>query len=575
MLSLVWIACALAPLVAGARRPNSPPQLTQPALAFSDTRAAALMPTTTTPVAHFFDQRLDHSNPSLGTGEVGTYLVVIIYRFSTWCLPDASGYTGYLLNETITGAIAYAVGGANIVLEHRYWGASVPFADYSTANMKYLTIENNVQDYAYFAQNVQLPWASGAKAVPPPQTPWILAGGSYPGALAGYVKHTFPDLFYASYGTSGPAIIDYYGYFTPVEAGAPQNCTADMKAVITHWDSVMQGGTVAEQRALMSIFGLQNVTHIQDASSALQVAPWDWQALAPAAGAGQAFFNFCDALEVKEGISAGPEGQGLDYALQQWGAWQIQTNIACAGIFSTTTTAAATNAGDLLTPSPRPTPSWVFSPLTVCRSNGFFAASTSATRIVHGCGQSGITQLAFWEVGQTEGPFIVSKLVDVEYAQRQCALYFPPEDGVSVPAVVPVDEINAVFGGWDISEDHMLFVNGQFDPWRSGSVSSQLPGASKLQSTAQQPILLIETERIDLFSFRGHITWTDTMVENCEYAIQIQSCYEAADTSDCISNTMHFSLWRNKGTPQDSRKRAEEEIMSVTNWEERKTGEEN
>ncbi|KAJ7790279.1 hypothetical protein B0H14DRAFT_3501791 [Mycena olivaceomarginata] len=67
MLSLVWIACALAPLVAGAQRPNSPPQLTQPALAFSDTRAAALTPTTTTAVACFFDQLLDHSSPLLGT----------------------------------------------------------------------------------------------------------------------------------------------------------------------------------------------------------------------------------------------------------------------------------------------------------------------------------------------------------------------------------------------------------------------------------------------------------------------------------------------------------------------------
>lgn len=35
----------------------------------------------------------------------------------------------------------------------------------------------------------------------------------------------------------------------------------------------------------------------------------------------------------------------------------------------------------------------------------------------------------------------------------------------------------------------------------------------------------------------SNIIWRDTMVENCDYAIQIQSCYEAADTSDCISNT--------------------------------------
>lgn len=40
-------------------------------------------------------------------------------------------------------------------------------------------------------------------------------------------------------------------------------------------------------------------------------------------------WQFCDTLEVKDGVSAGPKGWGLDYALQQWGAWQIQTNTAC------------------------------------------------------------------------------------------------------------------------------------------------------------------------------------------------------------------------------------------------------
>ncbi|KAF7375194.1 hypothetical protein MSAN_00406000 [Mycena sanguinolenta] len=495
MLAFVSIACALVSLVAAARPPSGLLPLKQPPLAFAETRTG-LAPDATQPTAYFFDQILDHSNPSLGTFQQrfwfyeGYYKeggpIILVQRQNLRRYgPDASLYTGYLLNETITGAMAYAVGGATIVLEHRYWGASAPFANYSTANMKYLTLENNVQDYANFAKNVKLPFASGAKAIPPPQTPWILAGGSYPGALAGYVKHTFPDLFYASYGTSGPvqAINNYYGYFLPVVAGAPQNCSMDMKAVIAHWDSVMFNGTAEEQHELLSIFGLQNVTHPADAASALQSVPWSFQDLAPAAGAGQAFFNacrslsfcliiltrsqFCDTLEVKDNVTAGAEGYGLDYALQQWGAWQIQTNIAtcgnpyagdeCWGTFDA-------NASIIdLSNTYRP---WMW---TIC------------------------TQLGFWQDGDDTEPSIVSRLIDVAYWERQCPLWFPAEDGVSVPSLAPVDEINALFGGWDISEDRMLFVNGQFDPWRSGSVSSQLPNAPKPQSTAKQPILLIET----------------------------------------------------------------------------------
>ncbi|KAJ7746292.1 glycoside hydrolase family 28 protein [Mycena metata] len=34
-----------------------------------------------------------------------------------------------------------------------------------------------------------------------------------------------------------------------------------------------------------------------------------------------------------------------------------------------------------------------------------------------------------------------------------------------------------------------------------------------------------------------NVTWSDITVQNCDYAVQIQSCYEAANTSSCISNT--------------------------------------
>ncbi|KAF8214931.1 glycoside hydrolase family 28 protein [Mycena galopus ATCC 62051] len=35
----------------------------------------------------------------------------------------------------------------------------------------------------------------------------------------------------------------------------------------------------------------------------------------------------------------------------------------------------------------------------------------------------------------------------------------------------------------------------------------------------------------------SNVTWSGITVQNCDYAIQIQSCYEAANTSSCVSNT--------------------------------------
>ena len=54
---------------------------------------------------------------------------------------------------------------------------------------------------------------------------------------------------------------------------------------------------------------------------------WEWQNLTPSSGGGT-FFEFCDALEVKNGVSAGPTGWGLDHALQAWGNYWTSTYYA-------------------------------------------------------------------------------------------------------------------------------------------------------------------------------------------------------------------------------------------------------
>ncbi|CAK5275013.1 unnamed protein product [Mycena citricolor] len=35
----------------------------------------------------------------------------------------------------------------------------------------------------------------------------------------------------------------------------------------------------------------------------------------------------------------------------------------------------------------------------------------------------------------------------------------------------------------------------------------------------------------------SNVTWTDITVQNCDYAVQIQSCYGAANTANCVANT--------------------------------------
>ena len=51
---------------------------------------------------------------------------------------------------------------------------------------------------------------------------------------------------------------------------------------------------------------------------------WDWQSLSPTSGGGT-FFEFCDALEVKNGVSAGAKGWGLDHTLKAWSTFWTDT----------------------------------------------------------------------------------------------------------------------------------------------------------------------------------------------------------------------------------------------------------
>lgn len=83
--------------------------------------------------------------------------------------------------------IAQASGGATVFLEHRYFGRSNPFQNLSTASLKYLTIQQAIDDLDYFAYNVKLAMPGG-EHISPDVAPWVLVGRSYSGALASFAE---------------------------------------------------------------------------------------------------------------------------------------------------------------------------------------------------------------------------------------------------------------------------------------------------------------------------------------------------------------------------------------------------
>ena len=167
---------------------------------------------------YYFDQLIDHNNPSLGTFkqrfwhtaqyyETGGPIVLLtpgednaerkspqmpmkhcfllylgLSCSNLWLMitPTQIVYTFFLTNETFNGQIAQQQNGAMIVLEHRYYGLSNPFNNLSTASLQFHTIQQAIDDLVYFANNVKLPQPDGGD-VTPDKAPWVLVGGSYSG----------------------------------------------------------------------------------------------------------------------------------------------------------------------------------------------------------------------------------------------------------------------------------------------------------------------------------------------------------------------------------------------------------
>ncbi|THH02165.1 hypothetical protein EW026_g651 [Hermanssonia centrifuga] len=428
-------------LHANSPRPPTVPVITADDLLVTDITGAALPPLNTT---YIFEQLIDHTNPSLGTFQQRYWTTWQWYETGGPIIlftpgeANAAPYTGYLTNATINGQIAQQEHGATIVLEHRYYGLSNPYPDLSVKSLKFHTIQQAVDDLEYFSKNVKLPMPGGDK-VSITTTPWVLVGGSYSGALTSWTMVNKPNLFKAGYASSAvvEAIIDYWGYFEPIRQFMPKNCSTDVEAVIAHVDSVFTSGSKTQINQLKALFGWQNLTHLDDAAGSLRNNLWDWQSLSPDSGPGSLFFNFCDALEVKNGVSASASGWGLDHALQAWGSYWTTTYypllcgdqdvVSCLGSYD----ANATYYTDITVDNSGRSWTWI-----VCNEVGFLQ-----------------------EGAPSNHPTIVTRLVQPAYDERQCTLMFP--GAWSSPPVPAANKVNAAYDGWNVSIDHLFFANGQ------------------------------------------------------------------------------------------------------------------
>jgi pimeloyl-ACP methyl ester carboxylesterase len=175
------------------------------------------------PIAGWFTQEIDHpSDGSIGPGSFGQR-----YWYSTQFARDASSpVIFYLCGEAVCDPgyaatmadTAQALGASVVVLEHRYYGDSLPYYDFYLEHMQYLTIHNALEDAAAFERWAKLRLPLAGK--------WIVVGGSYPGMLAAFYREKHPELVVGAWASSAPidVSLSFWGYDEIVTAALGEDC---------------------------------------------------------------------------------------------------------------------------------------------------------------------------------------------------------------------------------------------------------------------------------------------------------------------------------------------------------------
>jgi hypothetical protein len=133
---------------------------------------------------------------------------------------------------------------------------------------------------------------------------------------------------------------------------------------------------------------------------------------------------------------------------------------------------------------------------TIVSGTGLYAGDSDGTfhYLLSKFPNINIVRFTRWQNGAPPGQkTIVSRLIQNPYWTRQCAEWFPTENGYTygLNAGATYNTANEYTGGWDGFADstRVIFVSGTNDPWRTSQVVSPLRPGGPLPSTPARPVL--------------------------------------------------------------------------------------
>ena len=378
------------------------------------------------PIAGSFDQQIDH--PRQGTSTLGTFKQRFWYSTQFAKSADAP-VLFYFCGEapcdpayalTMADA-AMALDAAVVVLEHRYYGDSKPYPDFTADHMKYLTIHNALEDGAGFE--------AFAKSTLPLKGKWISVGGSYPGMLAAFYREKHPELVVGAWASSAPVNVTlaFSGYDAIAAKALGTQCLTLFQQVLARAGAMYDDPTQRDAFS-MSVFGSP-----APAKKADFVAYFSYYAEGAAQYGTER--QMCAALEQ----DADPVQGFIEYLHPPLvGADPGVPN----GPASPITHPGPPKRGEII------------SKLSAPDVLGNFAGNEWFYQVC--------TELGFYQIKNTDRTLsIMGDLITTQYWTDQCQQYVGMQPNIAATRSEFVDPLDR----GEVS--NVLFVNGSADPWSS------------------------------------------------------------------------------------------------------------
>ncbi|OOF90057.1 hypothetical protein ASPCADRAFT_11022 [Aspergillus carbonarius ITEM 5010] len=394
------------------------------------------------------------------------------------------------LSQGVVTQLAAAYHGVGLILEHRYYGESYPFANLTTENIRFLTTEQALADYAYFASNVVFPGLEHLDLTAA-TTPWIAYGGSYAGAFVAFLRKLYPEVYWGAVSSSGvtEAIIDYWEYYEPIRLYGPAQCISALQTSVDIVDQILiahaDNTSLAVQ--LKSTFGgiapsLKNqdfVSYLSYGLDSFQSRNWDKSIGTPL------FRAFCNNItdsqllypETTDPISTSAK-QLIEIAGYSPSNTTLVTNflnwigfLSTAGVFANSSSESSASTADFTTPQPLTKSSGTSWSYQVCVEWGYFTTGSS--------------------VPPTIKP-LISRLLDIPYLSSFCASQF----GISTPP--DVQRINQ-YGGFNFTYPRVAIIGGLADPWRDATPLADGVDWESRNSTDNEPVIMLDIPAADVW----------------------------------------------------------------------------